>query len=919
MKTETIKIIRVLAVLLTVLFGAAGQASVIVKASNSDNLNLTSSWIGNVVPGASDIAQFDSNVTSAITVSLGGDLSFSGIHIVNPNGGISGSTMTVNAGGGALTLGANGITADMNQNFTFNHNFILAANQTWSIANGTTLVQNNTLTLGGYSLTLGGAAGTRQFKACSIAGSGVIVVSASTVMENTYAPLVDLTINNKNLSWTSGNGSIRSASLTLNGGTFSITGVSTRNLVETNSNALTVSADCTKVQLSPDGTKNLHFFSGSFARSEKGMVLFRGTGLGTNTLASLIANSVSVEFGVAPTLIGAGGAADSTTVSILKGVYGDVSSSGHGIGLVTYDATYGLRLLRFATEYAPAITDGQSALSNVRYANTSGAGVITNTLYTNSTVNSLSVDISGIGTNSGVMIMGDTVNRQLILNSGTLFAHQATTKPAASDAIILTNITLNLNGSEGNILTYATGFNAGNTPAPLYIGGVIANDGGNGVTFGGAAKGENAGETILVGDYTNTYTGVTTVNNGYFRLSRSGGAVSNSIPGDLVMNGGTLLKNWNSIPDTATVTLNGGAFVFDASTSSGNNGHQETFSNLVMNGGGISHHGTAATLTLLGNATIRTDDLWMNAGGDLSVYGTATLCGGRILVSCSYNTSAPYTTNAFFTLNHVVISNQSSGVYAPLVLNSHATYRGGKLEIDGNVTVVGNASNTNGVAIVSSDDSLANQGFIALNGTRTMTVEDGPATDDFTITPVIDNNGASVGGLTKAGAGTLKLIGTNLYTGATTVSNGTLVLSGSLASPVTVCSNAIFTGTGTVTAPGSAVTVNAGGIIDPGSVGGMGTLTVTGNVSFANGGVLRVDASGANSDLLVATGTVTGASSPVAVTVNVVGAGPWTIMRAANITADFTVNSPDLVLKKVNSNTELLLYRGARGTTLIIR
>ena len=86
------------------------------------------------------------------------------------------------------------------------------------------------------------------------------------------------------------------------------------------------------------------------------------------------------------------------------------------------------------------------------------------------------------------------------------------------------------------------------------------------------------------------------------------------------------------------------------------------------------------------------------------------------------------------------------------------------------------------------------------------------------------------GGFTKSGDGTLILTGANSYTGGTTVSAGTLLVSntsgsGAGAGNVTV-GGGIFGGTGTIT---GGVTVNALGTLAPGS--SLGTLHV-GNVLF---------------------------------------------------------------------------------------
>ena len=84
------------------------------------------------------------------------------------------------------------------------------------------------------------------------------------------------------------------------------------------------------------------------------MALYRGDGLGgsAGTFSQL-------KFRTTPTLTGGGGAAGTTTMSILAHAVGDASAAGEGTGLVTYDAAVGVRLLA-PGEYASTISPGSS-------------------------------------------------------------------------------------------------------------------------------------------------------------------------------------------------------------------------------------------------------------------------------------------------------------------------------------------------------------------------------------------------------------------------------------------------------------------------------------------------------------------------------------------------------------------------------
>ena len=59
-------------------------ASAVIKSDNVDSLNTTSAWIGGVLPGAGDVAVFDSTLTASGPFSMGASLSWAGLRVEAP-------------------------------------------------------------------------------------------------------------------------------------------------------------------------------------------------------------------------------------------------------------------------------------------------------------------------------------------------------------------------------------------------------------------------------------------------------------------------------------------------------------------------------------------------------------------------------------------------------------------------------------------------------------------------------------------------------------------------------------------------------------------------------------------------------------------------------------------------------------------
>jgi fibronectin-binding autotransporter adhesin len=153
------------------------------------------------------------------------------------------------------------------------------------------------------------------------------------------------------------------------------------------------------------------------------------------------------------------------------------------------------------------------------------------------------------------------------------------------------------------------------------------------------------------------------------------------------------------------------------------------------------------------------------------------------------------------------------------------------------------------------------------------------------------NGAISNGGITKAGAGTLRLASSNSsYAGPTTVDAGTLLILGSISgSSTAVNSGATITGNGT-TGP---LSISGNGNLTPGD--GVGTLTSAG-LTLTSGALVRFE--------LAAPGTVGGVSDLLTINGNLTLDGTLVVTelagfsngtyRLANYTGVFANNGLDL-------------------------
>ncbi len=275
--------------------------------------------------------------------------------------------------------------------------------------------------------------------------------------------------------------------------------------------------------------------------------------------------------------------------------------------------------------------------------------------------------------------------------------------------------------------------------------------------------------------------------------------------------GGTLQVNglsWNGATGTAVMNLNGGTFVANNTFS------LPTQISTVVQGGGANINVAASRTMTISNSLADG-----SGGGGLTKFGggTLTLTGA----------------NTFTGATRINAGGLSIG-NALALQNSTLDLDGADA---GTVSAIGQDSTLGGLAGARSLDLLTRTLSVGNNGTST------------TYSGALSN-----GALTKIGAGTLTLTGSNAYTGVTTIDGGTLQIgaggtTGAIAGASTITGSF---GAGLVFSRsddyGGSISNDIGGGL--GLMLNSGTLTLTGSNTYSgttaiNGGVLGLGAANA--------------------------------------------------------------------------
>jgi fibronectin-binding autotransporter adhesin len=759
------------------------QAANISKANNADGLDLTSSWVDGVVPGAADVAVWDSTVLAANTTALGVSASWQGMKINSPGG-----LVTISAGG-ALSLGSAGINCSSStQSLTIDAPVSLDANQTWTTATGRTITvsgvfsnNNKVFTAAGTGmLILGNGSHSGAFnlnkidagtlKLGSGAGSFSMAMTAGSLIDVTAGSLINET--GAANSWTFNLSSLNVAA----GATFDV-GDSTVIVDALTGAGIVQKGSAGSTTMNIGANHSTASYSGA-VKQVAGVFTLSKMGTGSQTLSGTADNNKLLVEVKAGTLVLSKASSGAGTQGIAVRAAWGVSDIASGATLQFGTAgSGGEQIYGFGSVASTVAGTGTVAMSggtldfngkSEGWNILSGSGTVRNNLVATTSTMTVGQD-QGSGVFSGAIIDGVATGKMALTKQGTGTLTLSGTGNTYTGNTLVSRGVLEVTGSiSGSTITVNN--NATSNP------GTLAGEGGVGnVTFGAGAPGPG----ILVDP---------------------------STPGNLSMAAVTVNGTLNVSLSNSNFTLGSPFKVL--SYASKVNGW--TTANFAMQGAGNYRSASFTDASNIVSVSIGASTIeWNNFSGD-----------------------SLWNTNGSVNFRDGVPSNQKCYYYDSIIF--------------GNLPAANQTIAVNGLQLPSS-----------------FTVN---STFDYTF-----NNGTlgSIGGVTgllKSGSGTLTMNLSNTFTGATTITAGTLGISSDAAlgavpssfSPAAITLNggALRLNAATVLHANRGIMLGAsGGTLDTISVGTTQLLEVSTQIGGA--GPLNILANGDVNDAASGAGAIT--------------------------------------------------------------
>jgi fibronectin-binding autotransporter adhesin len=849
---------------------SAGAQTTVDKANSYTSLATGSDWVGGVVPSATNIAVWNSGSGTPAPEPLGANLAWAGIQILNPAGPV-----TITPDGNTLTNGQVGIVGltgiDMSSatvSLTLSNNLVINGLQNWSIASGQTLNIDGVL-----SRNNGGA--VRLYFDPSAANiyttNGSATVSASdgtpnAMLGGTYGNNFFGTINDTDYA----------AEVTAPLGLQIVPGSSVAGLYTLNPPGTTPSdsgnttlCDVENLASGSSGVRmaNNRTYGGFRFNSQQTNTTVVYNGLPswqiwvpsgrTITLNSVL---ITTNVGTSPVLVNNGAFSGSTighfrignggqqnllisqnnpsapfiiqpNMNLNQQGTGSLVKMGVGPMQIQGTASYsgGTEIYEGTLEIDGLGTVGTGALNVFGGAFSQSSG----------STNSAATTIFTGATNNILAITANSQsfdNSTLTLDAGTtlqfIYSNSIVPSPTAP-ALTITNVNgLTLNNPV-NVAVLCGSLSAGTFPLVSYAG-----------TLGGA--GFAALSSVALPPHIFGY-------------------LSNDVTHsdiDLVITNVDQPIAWNTGSGTWDIGVT--ANWLDPL------GNATTYQQIGSLGDNVLFNDSApgpSPITVTLNSTVTPSSVTVNnANNTYIISGNGDIAGPDTFAKTGSGTVTLATTNSFI----------------------------GGIDINGGTVIFDTLPNLGAGAINFNGGTLEYNGNTDDISTRTVVLNAGGGTINTAGSSVnyanpIGNN--SVGGLTKTGAGTLTLNGTNTYFGNTTVNQGTLELgantyltntpaivlnSGAVLDTavsgvnLTLSAQAsqLLTGVGQVN---GVVTVPVSTTVSPGTTGTTGTLSINGGYTIS-GGTNFLDVAATSNDLIAVTGNVTLNSGTIQV--NLIGTVP---------------------------------------------
>jgi autotransporter-associated beta strand protein len=585
--------------------------------------------------------------------------------------------------------------------------------------------------------------------------------------------------------------------------------------------AVTAQAGSTGVAINVDATA-----SGSFVHA-------------TNPVAFSVDTSSTITSSGNLSLTGGGGSGTARG-AVLLGINNNSQVTNAAAGVINTTGAFNDGMAangsgNTLTNKGSITTNGPNAYGMTAAWGQTNSGQLSNTL-----INTGSVSISGSNARAASILGGSGV----VNNGGTL-----STTGASSTTVYLQGNNDQLINS-GTITASGSGSDA-----------VFSNTAGSSFTAtiqnlaGGQIISQNAAGI-------RTLNGNSTVINAGLVQSNAGTAISMGNGNDslILQTGSIITGRADGGAGSNTVTLQGTGTASNVFTN---------FQTLLMQGTLWNWTGSG-TFAL---AHVQTGTL--NLTGTLGATASAVVDTGATLQANAQNLPQNVTDNGL-----VRFAQDNAGTYSGLIAGAGAVEKSGAGTLTlapataGGNTYAGGTNIDQGVLAAGADNALgASAGGITFNGgalqltqsfdlasTRAVTLNaSGGTIDTQSFASTLAQPVTGVGALTKAGAGSLLMIGISTYSGGTTVAAGTLAV-GDASTPgaalggggaVTVASGATLSGYGTVTGDvTNNGTISVANAFAQFASGPTGNFTINGN--FTNAGLAQLAGNGVGNTLTVA-------------------------------------------------------------------